>query len=224
MVDGELCEADRVLPNGRTDYNIDNCGDYDIFRYTCGETTEFPTSDPSSEPSKKPSMDPSSEPSSNPSKDPSSEPSSNPSMDPSSEPSSEPTMDPSSNPSFTTTAPEDEMMSSSGSGSWQVGAFGECSNSCGGGYQVRDVTCSTGMYSDCTDEMPWPYQECNTDECLGPCAETMNDGQGLIDFLADLGYPPFECAQVTDNCDFEQIRNLCAESCCLEDNQVQLNF
>eukprot|EP00492_Amphilonche_elongata_P000792 TRINITY_DN1455_c0_g1_i4.p1 TRINITY_DN1455_c0_g1~~TRINITY_DN1455_c0_g1_i4.p1 ORF type:complete len:173 (-),score=43.82 TRINITY_DN1455_c0_g1_i4:449-967(-) len=172
MVDGELCEADRVLPNGRTDYNIDNCGDYDIFRYTCGETTEFPTSDPSSEPSKKPSMDPSSEPSSNPSKDPSSEPSSNPSMDPSSEPSSEPTMDPSSNPSFTTTAPEDEMMSSSGSGSWQVGAFGECSNSCGGGYQVRDVTCSTGMYSDCTDEMPWPYQECNTDECLGPCAET----------------------------------------------------
>jgi len=135
----------------------------------------------------------------------------------------EPTDIPSVTPTSAPTAPE-EVCDCSGSGSWQVGAFGECSNSCGGGYQVRDVTCSTGMYSDCTDEMPWPYQECNTDECIGPCAELMNDNQGLMDFLAGLNYPVLDCAQVINYCDVEQVRNFCAESCCLEDNKVKLNF
>jgi len=35
MEDGELCEADSPLPNGLTNYNINNCGWYDVFRYKC---------------------------------------------------------------------------------------------------------------------------------------------------------------------------------------------
>jgi len=29
-----LCEADRTLPDGKTDYNIDNCNGYDVFKCT----------------------------------------------------------------------------------------------------------------------------------------------------------------------------------------------
>jgi len=35
MEDGEMCEADSVLPNGVTNYNINNCGAYDVFRFKC---------------------------------------------------------------------------------------------------------------------------------------------------------------------------------------------
>jgi len=35
MVSGELCEADSILPNNNRDYNIDNCGFFDVFRYSC---------------------------------------------------------------------------------------------------------------------------------------------------------------------------------------------
>lgn len=35
MNEGELCEADSTLPNGETNYNVNNCGNYDVFRYTC---------------------------------------------------------------------------------------------------------------------------------------------------------------------------------------------
>jgi len=35
MSDGELCEADSILPSGETNYNINNCGAYDVFRYDC---------------------------------------------------------------------------------------------------------------------------------------------------------------------------------------------
>lgn len=31
----ELCEADKTLPDGNSNYNIDNCGAYDIFRKVC---------------------------------------------------------------------------------------------------------------------------------------------------------------------------------------------
>jgi len=35
MNEGELCEADSTLPNGETNYNVNNCGTYDVFRKTC---------------------------------------------------------------------------------------------------------------------------------------------------------------------------------------------
>merc|ERR1719471_430445 len=38
MVEGELCEADSKLPNKNRNYNIDNCGPYDVFRYSCEGT------------------------------------------------------------------------------------------------------------------------------------------------------------------------------------------
>merc|ERR1712173_526950 len=38
MVEGELCEADSKLPNNNRNYNIDNCGLYDVFRYSCEGT------------------------------------------------------------------------------------------------------------------------------------------------------------------------------------------
>jgi len=34
MEDGELCEADVTLPNDK-DYKIDNCGNFDVFRFKC---------------------------------------------------------------------------------------------------------------------------------------------------------------------------------------------
>jgi len=34
MYDGELCEADNILPNGKP-HNVNNCGTYDVFRYQC---------------------------------------------------------------------------------------------------------------------------------------------------------------------------------------------
>jgi len=38
MVSGELCEADSILPNNNQDYNINNCGAFDVFRYSCEGT------------------------------------------------------------------------------------------------------------------------------------------------------------------------------------------
>jgi hypothetical protein len=55
--------------------------------------------------------------------------------------------------------------------SWEVGTWGECSEKCGGGEQVRDVTClrSDGIYKSdrfCSEiSKPASVQECNT----GPC-------------------------------------------------------
>ena len=38
MTVNDLCEADRALPDGNTNYNIDNCpGGHDIFRYVGGK-------------------------------------------------------------------------------------------------------------------------------------------------------------------------------------------
>ena len=38
MTVNDLCEADRTLPDGNTNYNIDNCpGGHDIFRYVGGK-------------------------------------------------------------------------------------------------------------------------------------------------------------------------------------------
>lgn len=39
MSAGDLCEADLVLPNGNTNYNINNCGSYDVFQYVCDSAT-----------------------------------------------------------------------------------------------------------------------------------------------------------------------------------------
>ena len=40
MAHGELCEADDTLPDGQTNYDIDNCGGgsgaYDVFRCNRG--------------------------------------------------------------------------------------------------------------------------------------------------------------------------------------------
>merc|ERR1719242_2135047 len=38
MVSGELCEADLTLPNNNRNYNINNCGAFDVFRYSCEGT------------------------------------------------------------------------------------------------------------------------------------------------------------------------------------------
>jgi len=38
MVSGELCEADSILPNNNRNYNINNCGSFDVFRYSCEGT------------------------------------------------------------------------------------------------------------------------------------------------------------------------------------------
>lgn len=38
MQSGDLCEADSALPDGSTNYNVNNCGSYDVFRYSCGST------------------------------------------------------------------------------------------------------------------------------------------------------------------------------------------
>jgi len=38
MVSGELCEADSTLPNNNRNFNINNCGAYDVFRYSCEGT------------------------------------------------------------------------------------------------------------------------------------------------------------------------------------------
>jgi len=35
MVVGELCEADKPLPNGSQSFDINNCGPFDVFRYSC---------------------------------------------------------------------------------------------------------------------------------------------------------------------------------------------
>jgi len=35
MVSGELCEADSILPNNNRDFDINNCGYFDVFRYSC---------------------------------------------------------------------------------------------------------------------------------------------------------------------------------------------
>jgi len=35
MVFGELCEADKQLPNGNQNFDINNCGPFDVFQYRC---------------------------------------------------------------------------------------------------------------------------------------------------------------------------------------------
>jgi len=40
MNNGDLCEADRALPDGQSNYNVDNCDVYDVFRYICGSHVE----------------------------------------------------------------------------------------------------------------------------------------------------------------------------------------
>jgi len=40
MSAGDLCEADLVLPNGNSNFDINNCGIYDVFRYECNSATE----------------------------------------------------------------------------------------------------------------------------------------------------------------------------------------
>jgi len=42
MACGDVCEADRTLPDGNTNYNIDNCGSYDVFEKVCGQATPQP--------------------------------------------------------------------------------------------------------------------------------------------------------------------------------------
>ena len=36
MNHGELCEADKTLPDGNSNYNINNCGNYDVFKCVKG--------------------------------------------------------------------------------------------------------------------------------------------------------------------------------------------
>jgi len=40
MSAGDLCEADLVLPNGNSNFDINNCDAYDVFRYECNSSTE----------------------------------------------------------------------------------------------------------------------------------------------------------------------------------------
>jgi len=42
MGSGELCEADTPLPNGDSNFNINNCGVYDMFRYHCSGSSDSP--------------------------------------------------------------------------------------------------------------------------------------------------------------------------------------
>ena len=37
MAPNELCVVHRILPDGKSDYDIDNCGDYDVFRCSTGK-------------------------------------------------------------------------------------------------------------------------------------------------------------------------------------------
>ena len=39
MMNGEFCEADQRLPDGNTNYNINNCGNYDVFKCIIGTYT-----------------------------------------------------------------------------------------------------------------------------------------------------------------------------------------
>jgi hypothetical protein len=54
--------------------------------------------------------------------------------------------------------------------SWSVGAWGDCSERCGGGTKTRDVVCkdSLGIVVDdnyCSDTKPSLITSCNTDPC-----------------------------------------------------------
>jgi len=41
MTDGEYCEADRLLPNGNGQYDVNNCyGMFDVFRYVCPDSED----------------------------------------------------------------------------------------------------------------------------------------------------------------------------------------
>ena len=37
MKHGELCEADQILPDGNANYEINNCGGYDVFKCIRGK-------------------------------------------------------------------------------------------------------------------------------------------------------------------------------------------
>ena len=32
MANGDLCEADKALPDGTTNYDVNNCGTFDVFK------------------------------------------------------------------------------------------------------------------------------------------------------------------------------------------------
>lgn len=40
MSDGDLCEADHPLPDGNQNYDINNCGRYDVFTCAKGDITK----------------------------------------------------------------------------------------------------------------------------------------------------------------------------------------
>ena len=40
LSNNDLCEAERTLPDGNSNYDINNCpGDYDVFRYVSGNSS-----------------------------------------------------------------------------------------------------------------------------------------------------------------------------------------
>merc|ERR1712157_265082 len=56
---GGLCEADRPLPDGNTNYNINNCaGGYDVFQKICGGQVTVPTPSPTPIPTPSPIAQP----------------------------------------------------------------------------------------------------------------------------------------------------------------------
>merc|ERR1719464_1311874 len=156
------------------------------------ETTEFPTSDPSSEPSKKPSMDPSSEPSSNPSKNPSSEPSSEPTMDPSSNPSLSPTMDPSSNPL------NPSMEPTSGPTTEEELCQDWCVSSINNGQKTWEEQCSRSQ-----------------SQCSGcPECACIDDDQGIIEVAAAAGYTVSGCSSLANYCSkYPVVEEYCPQTC-----------
>ena len=41
MMNGEFCEADQRLPDGNTNFDINNCGNYDVFKCIIGIYTVY---------------------------------------------------------------------------------------------------------------------------------------------------------------------------------------
>ena len=37
----QLCEADMTLPDGNTNFNVNNCDDWDVFKCISGKSAEF---------------------------------------------------------------------------------------------------------------------------------------------------------------------------------------